>query len=121
MQIINDKIITELDKVKETNFEVVDNKIFIKKKVGIKLEENSCYLIRLSNFMLNPPANDLISINWNGGIIPKFEYYKADIIKIVNNMVRIVGIGYDINSDNDLSSMWEGWIPTNEFEIVKKL
>ena len=119
---MNKLIDSELKKVKDAKIEILsDGKIFIKKKSDIKLIENFAYLIRLSDYMLNPPQTDNISINWNGGRIPKHRYYRVDIIKIVDNMIRVTGIGYDYSSRVDTNDIWDGWIPRDELEVIERI
>lgn len=120
---MNKLIKQELEKVTEVSISYDDSttKIYIPKKVDIKLEVGNCYLIKLSDYVLSPPSNDTISINWNGGSIPKYRHYKVDIISNMNNMFKVAGIGYDISTRSDINEVWEGWIPRNEFEVIEVL
>lgn len=120
---MKNSIITELLKVRETrvNFNPQDLEVFIPKKSGIKLNVDKAYIIRLSDKMIHPENNSILVSNWNCGSIPTEIYYKADINKVVNDMVKITGIGYDYDNQSDKSSMWSGWIPLSEMEIIREI
>lgn len=120
---MNKIIKNELNKVTEVRVEFNDNTthLFIPQKKEIKIEANSVYLVRLSRYLLSPPANDNLSINWNAGRIPKYEYYKVDVNKVVGDMIYVTGIGYDIVNRVDINDVWEGWLPRSELEIMEKI
>lgn len=120
---MNKIIKSELGKVDSVKIDFDDNttKIFIPKKVEVKISPGEVYLIKLSDYMLNPPDNDVININWNMGNIPKFKYYKSEINKVSGNMVNITGVGYDISTNSDINQVWSGWLPRTEFEIMEKI
>lgn len=120
---MNKIIKDELNKVDAIKIDFNDNTTFIHipQKREIKLENNSIYLIRLSRYLLSPPLNDNLSINWNNGNIPKHEYYKIDVNKSIGDMINVTGTGYDMNNRIDINDIWEGWLPRSEIEILEKL
>lgn len=120
---MNNSIITELLKVKEIkiNFNQQDTEIFIPKKSGIKLNVDKAYILMLSDTMLHPENNSTLVSNWNCGSIPTERYYKAEVNKVVNDMIKITGIGYDYDNHVDRNSTWVGWVPLSEMEIMEEI
>ena len=118
-----------LKEIKETypvNRVEIDVNESIKKYIDefnleIENEANNCYIIKLSDNLLTPPANSPLVINWNNGSIPNEKYYKVDVSKIMNNMVKITGMGYNIGEKSTFNSYWVGWLPIDELEIMEKL
>lgn len=115
----------ELAKIQEVPIQYNDatTRIMIKKRVDIKLTEGEYYLIQLSDFMINPPVNSVINSNWNQGNNPHQRYYKVEINKILNNMVKVTGVSFDYDGQSVTiaQEFWSGWVPREEFVIVQKL
>lgn len=78
-------------------------------------------MIKLDDYLLNMKSNDSLVVNWNSGIKPACKYYKADINKIMANMIKITGVGYDMENNLDLNSTFFGWLPIEKVEVIKKL
>ena len=95
--------------------------LLIKKYQKIGVIENGYYLIEISAGVLNPTANSLLASNWNNGSIPKYNYYKCEINRIMGKMIKITGIAFDINTNSDINEMWTGWLPLDGIVIIKKL
>lgn len=93
----------------------------IKKINRIKIDIGNIYVIELSENLLKPPADSILVINWNGGSIPKSKYYKAEVTKKLNNMIRITGIEYNPETNQDNNIIWEGWLPLDNITIMSKL
>lgn len=101
-----------------SNFDAATNTYIIKKRVDIKLEVDSCYLIRVKPSAYN---NQVVIVNWNNGNMPSTEYLKVDISKVMGKMVRVVGIAHDYHNHQDLASFWSGWLSTDDVEVLEKL
>lgn len=101
-----------------SNFNADSNTYVIKKRVDIKLEVDSCYLIRVK-----PSAYNNITVvnNWNNGNMPSSEYLKVDISKVMSKMVKVVGVAHDYQKHQDLASFWSGWLSTDDVEVIAKL
>lgn len=95
--------------------------IIIKKLSNIPLLENHYYIIKLNDSLLIPNNNSALTINWNGGSVPKNKYYKIDVIKIMAQMIKINGLAFDYDNKIDLNKMWSGWLPLNSIEILEKI
>ena len=85
------------------------------------LKENDCVVLEFKDYILNPPQGFTLHDNWNKGIRPKFKIVKACISQIMGKMIKISCIGYDTITDTDICEMWEGWIPSDSIEILKRL
>lgn len=117
---MSERLERELKRVKFANIQQVDeNTYVVRKETEIRLEEDNCYLIKLKDSVFNP--NSILTTNWNSGKIPNSRYYQVDINKIMGDMIRISGIGYDDETCTIFKENWYGWLPKNEIEIIKKL
>lgn len=86
-----------------------------------KYQVNKCYIVELSDNFVNLDKDSAFVCNWNGGILAKHKYYKCAIVKVMNNMIKITGFGYDLINDTETIDMWEGWVPSDDIQIVKEL
>ena len=123
-----DKLIKEqLSKVKVAVLPPYDEnvtEIFIPKTTQIlskNVLEGNYYLVQLAPFILNEPEGYNLSSNWNNGSVPLHSCYKCEVNKILGKMIKITGIGYDLNNQIDLNYMWSGWVPQEGVTILQKL
>ena len=118
---VNDLIEKELKRVEKadlTHFNPETNTYFIPKRKDIKIEEDNCYLIRLKDTIFN---NETLKVNWNGGSLPTYKYLKVDVSKIMAKMIKVVGVGFDNETQTDVSYFWSGWLTLDEIEVIKKI
>ena len=94
---------------------------YFPKRQEIKLVEDNYYLIRLKEEVLHPNPNSAYVVNWNQGSIPSNEYYQVDVVKILNDMIKVTGVAWDPQTQSDSGSMWTGWIPVTGIEILRRL
>lgn len=87
---------------------------------AIKLEEDCAYIIELDDMLLND-NNSVLAVNWNNGSVPNSKYYKIDVSRKVGNMIKIVGIGFNPETNTDLDIEWTGWLPINNIRVIQKL
>ena len=80
-----------------------------------------CYLVELSDYLLTPSDGNTLASNWNKGTVPKYKYYKCEIVKIVGKMICILGYGVNPVTGRDTSDLWEGWVPQSGIRLVQKL
>lgn len=100
------------------NYNADINTYFIKRKVGIKIEEDMGYIIHLKDSAF---TNNAIINNWNNGSFPKVRDLKIDVNKKMNNMIKVVSVGYDIETKQDLDRYWSGWLCIDNIDIIEKL
>ena len=36
-------------------------------------------------------------------------------------MIKVVGVGFDNNTQQDVSYFWSGWLTLDEIEVIKKI
>ena len=101
-----------------THFNPENNTYFIPQKKTIKLDVEHTYLIKLEDSIF---SNELLKNNWNNGSIPDCNYLKADISKKLPNMIRVVAVGYNPYTNQDISYFWSGWLTLDEIQIIQKL
>lgn len=101
-----------------SNFDSKSNTYIIKQRADIKIEEDKGYIIFIKDSAF---TNNVVINNWNNGSFPKIRYLKVDINKRMNNMIKVVGIGYDPETKQDLDKYWSGWICIDNIEIIEKL
>lgn len=80
-----------------------------------------CYIVELADYVINPPEGNTLSSNWNKGTIPKYKYYKCEIVKIMGKMICILGYGFDPVTMRDTNDLWEGWVPQQGIKLIQEL
>jgi hypothetical protein len=121
---INKLIVSELAKVKVADISQYDTNTHtytIPKHVDVKLEQDKYYLIKLNKMLTVLHGNDTLSSNWNNGTYPAYQYMKVDVMKVLGKMIQVNGVYYDNDNKKDMNSMWSGWLPTDQVEIIKQL
>lgn len=88
--------------------------------MGIQLQENCGYILKLSDRLIHAPADDPLVVNWNKGQRPQTAFYKASVEQILPDRVKITGIGYDYENKTNLTNTFFGWIPLSEMEVIEK-
>lgn len=113
-----------INQLKKLNIIKDDNDysiIHIPKKTNIPIIEDRTYIIELSdNVFLSNYRKDVIN-NFNNGVLPKSKYYKANITRIYNDMIKINGISYDYENKKDLFDFWTGWLLLEDVNILEEL
>lgn len=106
---------------------IVDNLKFISLKKNIlgdvkNISENHVYLLELENYIINPPSGFNLADNWNNGISPKSKYLKADICKVLGNMICVNARGYNLDTNEDNDDFYDQlWLPRKSVKIIKEL
>ena len=77
--------------------------ILIKKSTNIIPHENEYYLISLDDNLIDQSNTTPLTLNWNNGSIPKYKYYKIDLIKIMAQMIKINGVAFDYINKQDIN------------------
>ena len=88
---------------------------------GISLHEGGVYLIELADYILKPYDGFDLHVNWNNNTIPVDKHMKCEIVKIMGPMIRINGVGFDLQSTADLFTTWSGWLPMKGIKILQDL
>lgn len=101
-----------------SNFDAEKNTYIIPKRVDIKVEVDKCYLIQILPELFNDSA---LKVNWNNGSVPQYSYMKIDVSKILGKTLKVVGTGFDITTQKDISDFWSGYLPLKYIKVIKKL
>ena len=120
---INKLILNQLEQVKEADigeYDSLHHTFHIKKHVEKSFEYNTLYLVKLDKHLLNATDNDLLVSNWNNGKYPLHEYLKIAVSKKVGKMIYVYGVYHDIDSKCDTGEDFEGWLPTEQLEIIEE-
>lgn len=82
---------------------------------------HSCYLVELADYILNPSTEYTLADNWNKGIVPKDKYMKVEVEQLLGKMVKIIGSGFDPDTNTDKNTVWELWVPQKGIKILQNL
>lgn len=104
-----------------SDYNPLDNSYRIPKINRIKLDVNSCYLIRLKDCLLRRDTSQVLSSNWNKGTVPPCKCMKVDVCRTMGKLVNVNGIGYDEAEKKDLDVVWSGWLPMQDIEILGRI
>lgn len=79
------------------------------------------YLIELEDYIINPPPNFDLHINWNNNIKPVDKYLNCEIIQVMGKMIKVSGVGFNYLYNETTDHIWEGWLPRKSFKIIRRL
>lgn len=105
-------------------FDENTTEILIQKGTNLRASEyqlHKCYLVELEDYILNPPPDFTLSVNWNKGTVPPSKFMKCEIAQVMGKMIRIIGCGYDISTNTDMNKVWEGWVPQKGMKLIQQL
>ena len=122
---INPLIREQLQAVKTVEIPPIDDNttvIKIAKQVGdIPVIVSKYYLIELENYLINPPPNFDLHINWNKNIVPKDKYMNCQVLQIAGKMIKVSAVGVDESTNLPNNRTWEGWLPKKSIKVLKEL
>lgn len=106
---------------KNINFEYnkESNIIQFKKYVEPDYKKGHVYIVKLDKILLD--STSVLSINFNKSTSPKFEYLKIEIENIINTMIQVNSLGYDIENHRDIDILWSGWLPTTQIHLIEEV
>lgn len=124
---MNNLIQEQLKKCKVANIPYFDDstvKLTIPKGSALTITVNElhkCYLLQLADWIIHPSPDSTLACNWNGGVVPKSQFYQAEISQVLSKMIRITGCGFDPETNTSTGDIWEGWVPQEGIKIIKEL
>lgn len=95
------------------NFNPETNTFYIPKYSKPQYVVGKMYLVQLPLNLVNNTSS-VVAANWNNGTAPQFQYLKVYAAKLLGKMLYVDSIGYDINTRQDINTLWSGWLPTEE-------
>lgn len=120
MNIITRKELSKVKLADLSNFDESALVYSIPKYTEFHYEQNKCYLIKLNNSITNPSQDSTLASNYNNGKIPEYSYYYVDVLKVVGKLIKVSGIAYDVVNNKNINSIWEGWLPVNEIQVIER-
>ena len=98
--------------------------INIKKQLPKKDPEfivGKCFLICIDDYILNPPEGFTLAKNWNANTNPPCKYMNINVLQVMGKMVKIEGIGFDMDIGSPTNAIWTGWLPTGNVKILEEI
>lgn len=124
---MNQFILDQLNKVQVANMPPLDlstTEITILKSKSnseVVMNINKCYIIEVADYIINPPDNFDLHINWNNNKKPTSKCMKCVVTQILGKMVKIDSVGYDWDNNIDKNDIWTGWIPRKSITKIKEI
>ena len=124
---INPIVKEQLNNCKVANIPDYNDDTFSLRIKGKKTQNNqTCipghyYDIELANYIIKPTPDFNLHINWNKNIVPKSKYYRCEVVQILSNMIKINGVGYDVDNQTTIDDSWSGWLPLDGIEILREI
>ena len=87
----------------------------IKKELGLEL--NHCYQIEIADYILNPSPEFSLAQNWNNNTVPPCKYMNICIMQLMGKMIKVEGIGFDIENQCPINNAWGGWLPREAIKV----
>jgi len=104
-----------------SNYNSLTNTYYIPKYNQIKVEEGNEYIVKLDDTLLIPNPGDTFHINWNKGDLPPVNSMLIEVSKVNGKIIKVFGVGYDLDSNVTNQYVWSGWLPIEKLTIVKEL
>ena len=80
---------------------------------------NHAYLVKIKPNIKN---NDTIAFNWNNGVKPLYNYYRAEKVGEVGNMIKLNGIAFNVDTGESIFTQpFYGYLPVDGFEIIEEV
>ena len=99
------------------NYDEATNTYIIPKYTKPKYDLGKMYIVQLPAIIINNP-DSVLACNWNNSTYPKSNYLKIYVSKSAGKMIYVDSIGYNLETRQDLTNMWSGWLPTDELTQI---
>lgn len=103
---------------KSTTHLIIDK---LSDKNGASLVPSHYYIIKLDDFLLSKEQSAILHQNWNNNLFPQSNCYKCECVKVMGGMVKIEGIGYNLETKQDIMQSWGGWLPSKNITVIEEL
>lgn len=124
---MNKLIFEQLHKVEHVILPPFDNDTTLIKipkgniRKELKFEVNHYYLICIDDVIINPNGPTTLSINWNGGTNPPTKYMNIVCRQVMGKMVKVEGVGFDLQNSCTINVSWLGWLPQGNVKILEEI
>ena len=89
--------------------------------INSDLNEGQCYLIQVEDYIVKPFDGFSLHDNWNKGIVPTDMLMNIQVLQVMGKMVKVEGVGVDINLGVTLPCSWVGWLPVGNVKIMEEI
>lgn len=79
------------------------------------------YIIELDDCLLSKEQSAVLHQNWNNNIFPQAKCLKCECVRVMGDMVKVDGIGYDKEKKADIMIAWGGWLPVKNITVLGEL
>ena len=100
-----------------SNYDEKTNTYHIPKVNKIRIKLNHSYIIEVKDSIKN---NDLLRNNYNQGNEPELTTYLVDVIAILNKVIKVNAIKYNIRENKTENIYWNGYLSIRDIEIIKE-
>ena len=110
----------QLDKVVYadlSNYDTETRTYHIPKINKIRLQLNHSYIIKVKDSIKN---NDILRSNYNQGNEPEITTYLIDIISVLNKVIKVNAIKYNIEKNKNENMYWNGYLSIKDIEIIRE-
>lgn len=101
-----------------SNYDESANTFYIPKINQIKLQINHSYLVKIKDSLYN---NEILKSNYNQGRTPPYKSYLIDVVSILNKIIKVNGVEYDLEKNQTLNNLWGGYLSIKDIEIIKEI
>ena len=101
-----------------SNYDGSANTFYIPKINQIKLIVNHQYIIKIKDSLY---SNELLKTNYNNNSIPPFNCYLIDVMSILNKIIKVNAIEYDIENNKTLNNSWGGYLSIKDVDVIEEI
>lgn len=105
--------------ITEDQLEIHISKVDLENRHTFKL--GARYIIKFEDYIVTPPANFNLHINWNNNIKPTSLYMNIKIVKVLGKMLQVEGWNIDPITYAKLPGTWQGWCPQSSIIKLKEV
>ena len=77
-----------------------------------KYDIGKMYIVQVANELVNNNET-VVAANWNNGTSPKGNVLKIFVNKMVGKMIYVDSLVFDMETRQDTTLMWSGWLPVD--------
>lgn len=103
-----------------SHFDKETNIFSIPKYSKPKYDLGKMYIVQIDKMLINN-KNSILAVNWNNNTAPSTEYLKIYVSKIIGKMIYVDSVGFDINTNADLTNIWSGYISVDDMKQLSTL
>lgn len=87
----------------------------------LELKLNHNYIVQFADYIVKPPANFNLHVQWNDNNVPLYSYVKCTVIAEMGKMVKIDSVAINMKDFSSMGYYWTGWIPKKSITIIREI